>query len=608
MLTLPECVSASRVRSPWANRAVATMIGRSISVALTVAAAVLANLPPSHANSPGTKESRAAEPSGPAAKAAPKADLSPARPFVGRGRELTNQGKYPEAIAEFDKAVAADPKYPWGYAFRGQVNNRIGRFAEAVADGDRALQIDPRNVFALLVRGFGHRFTNDYGRAFADFNAAMEINPSDPGPHAFRGGVYTDTGDLERALKDLNTAIQLDPKYAAAYTSLGVIYNRQRQFEKAIETFDSAIKYRPHASGDYLGRGFAYLNLGENERALVDLNEAVRLNPRDVGALVNRGRIFVEKGEAEPAIKDLNEGLQLSPKRVDALMYRARAYEISGNLSAARSDFANALSIAPSHRVAIAGIERLDNKIAAASGAAKPAKNRSLSRVALVVGNSRYSAIDNLANPERDANLVADTFKRLGFDKVQLLLDGGRDQISDALKAFAQDAANADWGVVYYAGHGIEFDGSNYLVPVDAKYEEDANIPNESVALDQILNAVGAASKLRLVILDACRENPLVSAMKKADASSIGRGLARIEPESGTLVAFATKHGKLASDGAGQNSPFATALVSRMQTPGLEVSQLFRLVHDEVVAATDKQQEPFTYGQLPAQQFYFKAP
>ena len=228
-------------------------------------------------------------------------------------------------------------------------------------------------------------------------------------------------------------------------------------------------------------------------------------------------------------------------------------------------------------------------------------------RVALVIGNSHYKAVDALANPERDAKLLADAFRRSGFEKVQLVIDGTREGLLAALKSFAADAANADWAVVYYAGHGIELDGSNYLVPIDVKYENDADIPKESLALDEILNAVGAASKLRLVILDACRENPFVAELKAAQTSGAGRGLARIEPESGTLVAFATKHGHYATDGTGEDSPFATALVQRMAMPGLEISQMFRLVHDDVYAGTDKQQEPFTYGQLSAQGFYFKA-
>jgi uncharacterized caspase-like protein len=188
-----------------------------------------------------------------------------------------------------------------------------------------------------------------------------------------------------------------------------------------------------------------------------------------------------------------------------------------------------------------------------------------------------------------------------------LMIDATRDGLADALKSFTAEAANADWAVIYFAGHGIEVDGNNYVVPVDVKYENDADIPTESIALDQILNSVGAASKLRLVILDACRDNPFVAELTRGETSAVGRGLARIEPESGTLVAFATKHGHYATDGAGANSPFAAALVDRMPTAGLEINQLFRLVHDDVYASTNKEQEPFTYGQLSAQEFYFKA-
>ena len=226
--------------------------------------------------------------------------------------------------------------------------------------------------------------------------------------------------------------------------------------------------------------------------------------------------------------------------------------------------------------------------------------------MALVVGNSKYKTFDALANPERDAKLIASTLERSGFRSVQLLLDAGRDELAAALKTYAKEAANADWAVIYFAGHGIELDGSNYLVPVDAKYENDADIPAESVALDQALNAVHGAARMRLVILDACRENPF-GGEKKGEASNIGRGLARIEPESGTLVAFATKHGHLASDGGADNSPFASSLATRINSPGIEISRLFRLVHDDVLAKTGKKQQPFTYGQLSAEEFYFRS-
>jgi uncharacterized caspase-like protein len=314
----------------------------------------------------------------------------------------------------------------------------------------------------------------------------------------------------------------------------------------------------------------------------------------------------VEKGQYDLALKDLDAARKLLPNNTSVLLWRAKAYELSGKPEAARDDYKAMLALNPAHGVAIAGLDRVETKIAIANGTLKPNASRVNFRTALVIGNSQYGAIDKLKNSERDARLVADTLNRLGFEEVKLVVDGSREAMTAALKTFADSAATADWAVIYYAGHGIEFDGNNYLVPVDVRYERDADIPKESIALDSVLNAVGRATRLRLVILDACRENPFVTDIKKSDDSSFGKGLARIEPESGTLVAFATKHGHVATDGDGADSPFALALVQRMQTPGLEVSQMFRLVHDQVYAATDKQQEPFTYGQLTAQQFYFR--
>ena len=529
----------------------------------------------------------------------------PAGAGVGRARTFIKEAKYQEALSALAEAIAQNPNSDAAYSWRGFVYNRMGRFSEAIPDLNQALNINPKNAQALTNRGFAYYGIKDNGRGLADLNAATEIDPSLPAAFAFRGLIYSDMGEQDRALTELNKAIQLGPNYPASYANLGSVYNKLQQYDKAVAAYDKALQRDPHALGSLSGRGFAYLSLGEPERALADLNQALQINPKFTRVLNNRGRIYLEKGEYETAIKDFNDILEIEPQNVTALLQRAKAFELSRNLNGARADFQAALNIIPSHGVATAGLERIDAKIAAASGGKRPVIDHAGVRVALVIGNSHYKAVDTLANPERDAKLLADAFNRSGFEKVQLVIDGTRDGLLAALKSFAADAANADWAVVYYAGHGIELDGSNYLVPIDVKYENDADIPKESLALDEILNAVGAASKLRLVILDACRENPFVAELKGAQASGAGRGLARIEPESGTLVAFATKHGHLATDGAGEDSPFA--LVRRIAVPGLEISQMFRLVHDDVYAGTDKKQEPFTYGQLSAQGFYFKA-
>jgi hypothetical protein len=228
-------------------------------------------------------------------------------------------------------------------------------------------------------------------------------------------------------------------------------------------------------------------------------------------------------------------------------------------------------------------------------------------RVALVIGNSNYQSVPALQNPQRDAATVAKALEAVGFQSVTLQINLGREQLVDALRAFAKQAENADWAVVYYAGHGIEVAGINYLIPIDAKIASDRDISLESIPIDQILNAAERARALRLVILDACRDNPFANQMKRTVASrSIGRGLAKIEPDPGTLVIFAAKHGETALDGDGGNSPFVTAFAKDIQVPGVEVRRLFDNVRDDVMDMTGRRQQPYSYGSVPGRQdFYF---
>ena len=232
-------------------------------------------------------------------------------------------------------------------------------------------------------------------------------------------------------------------------------------------------------------------------------------------------------------------------------------------------------------------------------------------RIALVIGNSAYKNADTLPNPERDANLVADALKRTGFETVTLLTNLRKDALVSALRDFAARAETADWAVVYYAGHGMEVGGINYLIPTDAKIAADRDIGFEAVPLEQVLNAAERAKKLRLVILDACRVNPFASQMKRTQtvaSRSVSRGLAAVEPEAGTLVVYAAKDGETALDGDGINSPFASALVKNLPTPGLEVRRLFDFVRDDVMEATGRKQKPFSYGSISGRQdFYFVA-
>ena len=221
-------------------------------------------------------------------------------------------------------------------------------------------------------------------------------------------------------------------------------------------------------------------------------------------------------------------------------------------------------------------------------------------RVALVIGNGAYANVGALPNPVRDAEAVEALLRGAGFDVVEMKRDVGAAAMRRALRDFSERVRGADIAVVFYAGHGIEVDGTNYLIPVDAVLERDIDVEDESVPLHRVTQVLEQARRLRLVILDACRDNPFARSMRRTIAGrSIGRGLAKVEIMSADmLIAFAAKAGSTAADGDGQNSPYTTALMRHLTTPGLDLRLALGRVRDDVVRSTGNRQEPFVYGSL----------
>jgi uncharacterized caspase-like protein len=221
-------------------------------------------------------------------------------------------------------------------------------------------------------------------------------------------------------------------------------------------------------------------------------------------------------------------------------------------------------------------------------------------RVALVIGNAAYQNAPTLPNPANDGAVIAATLKDAGFDVVDSRHDLSAVEMRRALRDFSDRARDADIALIYYAGHGLEVDGNNYLIPVDAKLERDADVYDEGLSLDRVLVAIEPAKQLRLVILDACRDNPFAKSMKRTLVSrSIERGLAKVEPTSpNTLIAYSAKAGSTALDGDSKNSPFTVALSKHLTTPGLDVRRAFGFVRDDVLKTTGNRQEPFVYGSL----------
>jgi len=235
------------------------------------------------------------------------------------------------------------------------------------------------------------------------------------------------------------------------------------------------------------------------------------------------------------------------------------------------------------------------------AGAAEAAK-----RVALLIGNEKYEATSQLNNPANDVELMKASFEDAGFDAVTTVHDVDRASMVRALRDFEDAATGAEVAIIYYSGHGMEMNGQNFLLPVDVALKSDKDVEDEAVPLDRVQRSLEGATRLKLVILDACRNNPFEQSMTRSISTrAVSRGLARVEPESADLlVAFASKAGTVAMDGEGKNSPFATALSKYLTEPGVDVRIALGKVRDEVVAATNRSQEPFVYGSLGGAQIF----
>jgi uncharacterized caspase-like protein len=227
-------------------------------------------------------------------------------------------------------------------------------------------------------------------------------------------------------------------------------------------------------------------------------------------------------------------------------------------------------------------------------------------RIALVVGVSNYKHAPRLPNTHNDARGVAEALGRLGFE-VEQLLDPDRATLETGVRNLRQRARGADASLFYYAGHALELGGRNWLLPVGADLQTDRDLRFEGLDLDSILEQMEGASRVSLVFLDACRENPFRMKIAGGSREVSTRGLARVASGSGTFVAFSTAPGTVAQDGTGANSPFTAALLKRIETAGLELRRMLSQVRTDVREATDGRQVPWENSALEGD-FFFRPP
>ncbi len=527
-------------------------------------------------------------------------------------------------------------------------------YDRAIVEFNEALRIDPTYVRSFNSRGNAWRGKGEIENAIADYNEAIRLDRNFAFPYNGRASAYYDKGQFDRAIDDFSQVIRLDPTLAAPYSNRALAWRDKGEFDRALADADEGLRRDPKNPTILVTRGEIWRMKGDLARALADLDQAVRLDSQSPLPYLTRGDTYRYKGDFARALADYDNALRVDRDHdyIPAFVGRGLTFEKQGNLAGARTEYQKALNSRSQFRGDIAGsaLDTARARIAAFdSGAPQPiippAPVRRASadsiptpqvmapasapaaapqgrRVALVIGNAAYKTVPALLNPQHDAEAIAASLRATGFAKVTVVSDASREQMVDALRTFATEAEQADWAVAYYSGHGLEVNGTNYLVPVDAKIASDRDVQFAAVPLDQVMASVGGARKLKLVLLDACRNNPFVPQMRMTmpvDATvastassaaatptrSIGLGLAAIKVTGATLVVYAAKHGQTALDGEGNDSPFAVAVVQRIATPNVEINKLFRLVRDDVMEATAGRQEPYTYGSLPGREDFF---
>ena len=539
--------------------------------------------------------------------------------LFNRGLAWHDKGNLDKAIKDYDQALVINPKFYDAYTNRGIAWYDKRDLDKAIADYNRAIQIDPMSGLAYTNRGVAFDEKGELSRAIDDQNQALKVDPQDVDAYINRGIIWAKRAENERAMSDFNKALSLNPRSDKAYVNRGIVWFNQGEFDKAITDYDLALSLNPKAAIAFNNRGNAWHNKNELDNALADYSRAIRIDPASIYFYINRGLVWFKKGELDRAIEDYTSALGLDPSFTLAYKNRGIVWSLSGSFQEAISDFKKVLEANPGDsdtrehlhlaqtRELNLGIDRTE---------ASQYLTRDFKRVALIIGNDNYAKFGRLKNPVSDAKLLFTSLRAVGFDQVMLELNLNREQMLLKLSEFEQLANGADEALVYFAGHGIEVNGVNYLIPTDINVLEENSISKETVNLNHVLKSVEVASKLRLVIVDACRDNPFTvkplatRQTRGLSSPSIfkGRGLARVEPLPGTLVVYATKHGEVAFDGEGNHSPFAESLVKRiLQVPPIEVRRLFDYVREDVFESTNKSQQPFAYGSLSARDdFYFR--
>lgn len=461
------------------------------------------------------------------------------------------------------------------------------RACTALVEGGGKLSRSARAMY-FGYRGWAHIQKGDPRAALADLDISISLDPSQFGGFGTRAGIHKTLGEYDKALADIDRSIKLAPRMAAARVVRGDILREKGDMEAALADYATALRMDPTEVSAFLGRSTVYRSMGRLAEAESELLRAMALDGR-------LAELFTAQGQLAESNQDIDKAKQAYEKALTLPKSIRFANKVGNPIFDATRAQATA-------RARLAVLETAPRWTKASEGDAPPKK------LALVIGNGSYTAATRLPNPANDARLIAQSLRAIGFETTEGI-DLGRDEMRKEVNGFLRRVPSASIALVYYAGHGVQIDGKNYLMPVDTGFASGRDALGDLIDLDFIMAGLDDKLRANVIMLDACRDDPFAAAVTQQDGATrsvkVRSGLA---PQSGlstggtlgtgTLLAFATAPGQVALDGEGGNSPFSRALGRHVATPGLELQQMLTRVRSEVVASTKGQQVPWSNSSL----------
>jgi Flp pilus assembly protein TadD len=497
------------------------------------------------------------------------------------------------------------------YAARARAYRAQTDLDRAIADFDEAIRIDPARPFLLELRGNAWLAKRDYPKAIADYERALQLNPKLIPAYMGRASAHFAKGDLDAALADYQAAIELNPKAAGLYLQRGHVWRRKGDAARAVADYSEALRIAPALLAAHVARGIALETSGDRSGARADYHAAIAAEARGEAASRAQATARERLAMVDTAERSATSAPGTTPPMAAPAPTPAPAGTPAAGLAIPPSTVipTKTAPTSPSPSAAAPPVRQSATPAGNVVATVSPPRIEAVAppgaaglRLALVIGNGAYVNATALANPPNDAAVVAKTLREIGFEVIEgTNLD--RAGMERVVREFLRKAPGARVTLLYYAGHGMQVDGRNYLVPIDAKLAAPSDLPFETLDLDKVLAGLDDEARANIVVLDACRDNPLArsfaSTLGATRSAAVPAGLAAYATVgTGTLIAFATAPGQTALDGAGTNSPFTSAFIKHVRTPGIEVNQMLTRVRVEVASATKNRQVPWANSSL----------